>query len=217
MVYHRAMKTPQPITDLPIILLAAGQSSRMRGRDKLLEKIDGVTLLRLQVRRARAATAGLVLVALPSAPHPRYSAIDGYDVTPVSVPDAASGMTASLRRALQALPTKTPAVMILLADLPELETEDLAAVFEAVDLDTDTVVWRGVTSGGAFGHPLVVRSKLFCPLMQLTGDTGGADVIGQHRNKTVAVPLPGNRALRDLDTPEEWAAWRAARNTSGEN
>ena len=54
MVYDRVMTTSHPRSDLPIILLAAGQSSRMRGRDKLLEKIDGVTLLGLQVRRARA-------------------------------------------------------------------------------------------------------------------------------------------------------------------
>ena len=99
MVYDRFMTTSHPRSDLPIILLAAGQSSRMRGRDKLLEKIDGVTLLGLQVRRARAATKGPVLVALPPAPHPRYAIIKDCDVTHVAVPDAASGMTASLRRA----------------------------------------------------------------------------------------------------------------------
>lgn len=216
MVYDRTMSMSQPKTDLPIILLAAGQSSRMRGRDKLLEKIDGVTLLRLQAERARAATKGPVLVALPPAPHPRYAQIADCDVIPIAVPDAASGMSASLRRALQALPYDTTAVMILLADLPELETGDLSAVFDMVDLDSDTVVWRGVTETGAFGHPLVVRSMLFGPLMALSGDTGGAEVIRGYRNRMLAVPLPDARALRDLDTPEEWAAWRAARNTSGQ-
>ena len=211
MVYDRVMTTSHPRSDLPIILLAAGQSSRMRGRDKLLEKIDGVTLLGLQVRRARAATKGPVLVALPPAPHPRYAIIKDCDVTHVAVPDAASGMTASLRRALQALPPNTPAVMILLADLPELETEDLVTVFGAVDLSSDSVVWRGTTSKGAVGHPLVVRAELFEPLLALRGDTGGAAVIKQYRNNTVPVALPGDRALRDLDTPEDWAAWHAAR------
>ncbi|NBR54129.1 MAG: nucleotidyltransferase family protein, partial [Rhodobacteraceae bacterium] len=38
----------------PILILAAGKSSRMRGRDKHLEEIDGVPLLR---RLALAALA----------------------------------------------------------------------------------------------------------------------------------------------------------------
>ena len=37
---------------IPIVILAAGASSRMRGRDKLLELVDGVALLRRQVERA---------------------------------------------------------------------------------------------------------------------------------------------------------------------
>ena len=58
--------------DLPILILAAGQSSRMRGRDKLLEEIDGVPLLRRQVDMARAAGLGSVFVTVPEVPHPRH-------------------------------------------------------------------------------------------------------------------------------------------------
>ena len=70
--------------NIPIILLAAGQSSRMRGRDKLLEMVDGQPLLRRQAAMALAVTDAPVLVALPAAPHPRYDAIEGLAVTPVS-------------------------------------------------------------------------------------------------------------------------------------
>ena len=91
------------MTDLRIILLAAGQASRMRGRDKLLEAVEGQPLLRRQAAMARRATSGPVLVALPPAPHPRYGALDDLDVTPLPVPDAAEGMNASLRTAFAAL------------------------------------------------------------------------------------------------------------------
>ena len=217
MVYDAVMVPSPPLTELPIILLAAGSSSRMRGRDKLLEQVNGMSLLRLQTTRARAATAGPVLVTLPPAPHPRYAELIGCDATPVTVPDAASGMSASLRRGLLALPPRTAAVMILLADLVALETADLVTVFDKVDLTTDAMVWRGVTSKGKPGHPLVVRSTLFAALMTLQGDTGGAEVIRQHAGQTIPVPLPGNRALLDLDTPDDWAAWRAAQNTAPEH
>ncbi|MGI9368384.1 MAG: NTP transferase domain-containing protein, partial [Ruegeria sp.] len=80
------------MTDIPIILLAAGQSSRMRGVDKLLQQVDTEPLLR---RTARLAlSAGSVIVALPPAPHPRYAALEGLDVRSVAVPDAAEGINA---------------------------------------------------------------------------------------------------------------------------
>ena len=60
---------------IPILILAAGQSARMRGRDKLAEPVGGVPLLRRQA--AMAAEVGDVCVALPRADHPRAALLDG--------------------------------------------------------------------------------------------------------------------------------------------
>ncbi len=40
---------------LPILILAAGASTRMRGRDKLMEPVEGRPLIRRQAEMARAA------------------------------------------------------------------------------------------------------------------------------------------------------------------
>ena len=198
-------------SDLPIILLAAGASSRMRGADKLLERVDGLPLLARQARMARAATRGPVIVALPPAPHPRYATLEGAGVTPLPVPAAAEGMSASLRTAIAALPPSTPAAMVLLADLPDLTAADLRAVLDAVDLAGPDLIWRGATDSGAPGHPIVFRADLFGALAELTGDSGGREVVAAAADRVRLVPLPGERARSDLDTPEAWAAWRAAR------
>ena len=196
---------------MPIIVLAAGASSRMRGRDKLLEKIDGVPLLRAQVRKALEVAAGPVLVALPPAPHSRYDVLEGLPVVAVPVADAAEGMNASLRAAFAALPRGATHAMVLLADLPDLTADDLRYVIEAVDPAAETQVWRGTTEDGASGHPIIFRSDLFAEFATLSGDSGGREVIARAEGRVVKVPLPGQRARRDLDTPEDWTAWRAAR------
>jgi len=194
---------------LPVILLAAGASTRMRGRDKLLEEVDGQPLLRRQARLAQGI--GPVIVALPPAPHPRYTALSGLDVTALPIAEAAEGMGASLRAAFAALPAQTPAAMVMLADMPELQAEDLARLAEAVDTDSDTLIWRAATSGGAPGHPIVFAAALFELLKQLTGDDGGRAVVQRAADRVYMVPLPGDRARLDLDTPEDWAAWRQGR------
>jgi CTP:molybdopterin cytidylyltransferase MocA len=197
--------------DLPILILAAGQSSRMRGRDKLLEEIDGVPLLRRQVDMACAAALGPVFVTVPEAPHPRHDILSTTGITTVVVPDATIGMSASLRRGLAALPDTTTAVMILLADLPDLTTHDLRCVAQAVVVHPSKRIWRGATADGAPGHPIVFARALFPALKGLSGDQGGAAVVRDHSDDVHLVHLPADHARRDLDTPEDWGRWRAER------
>lgn len=201
---------------IPIILLAAGQSARMRGADKLAEEIEGEPLLRVMARRARAATDGPVLVALPPAPHPRYAMLDGLDVTPVPVDRADEGMNASLSTAMAILPEDAPAVMILLADLPDLQENHIRITLQAVAKYPDNLIWRGTTAGGNPGHPVVFARALFPELRTLTGDSGAQSVVKAHKDRVALIPLPGDAALNDLDTPEDWARWRAAQTQKTE-
>ncbi|MEO9780193.1 MAG: nucleotidyltransferase family protein [Sedimentitalea sp.] len=199
-----------PVTDMPILLLAAGQSSRMRGIDKLLQEVDGKPLIRRQADIARAVTSGPVIVALPPEPHPRYDALVGANVEVLPVPMAAEGMNASLRTGFAALPADVDAAMLLLCDLPELTQADLARIALAHDPNSDTLIWRGTTQDGKPGHPIVFSSKLFGEFSGLTGDGGGREVVKAAGTHIAHIPLPGNRARLDLDTPEDWAKWRAA-------
>ncbi len=199
------------MTDIPILLLAAGQSSRMGGKDKLLQIVDGQPLL----RRAAliALRAAPVIVALPPAPHPRHDVLDGLDLDRIGIPDAREGMNASLRGALAHVSADARAAMILLADLPEITTEDLTAVLGSVRSHPDKLIWRGATAGGKPGHPVVFDHSLFDCLSHLSGDQGAQSVVRANSENVHLHTLPGQNALLDLDTPEDWAAWRAKRGT----
>jgi CTP:molybdopterin cytidylyltransferase MocA len=192
---------------LPILILAAGQSSRMRGTDKLFEKIDGVALLRRQIDAALAVSPQLY-VALPCSDHPRVALLTDTKAQPIVVPQAADGMGVTLREGVAALPP-CPAFMVVLADLAALEATDLQAMLTARTDHPNHLIWRGATDAGKPGHPVLFDASLRSAFNMLSGDTGGAPILKTQKDQTYLVPLPGNRALLDLDTPEEWAAWRA--------
>lgn len=192
----------------PILILAAGQSSRMRGADKLLQDIDGAPLLAHVVERA-AATGHPVFTAMPGPQHPRYSIMRGLPTACYDVPDAAEGMSGTLRGAVKRLPP-CDAFMLLLADLPEIQTSDMNAVFAARKAHPDNLIWRGATETGKPGHPIIFDARLRPEFAELSGDTGGDAIVKAHKADTALVALPDNRARLDLDTPEEWDAWRAA-------
>lgn len=194
------------MSGLVVLILASGASSRMRGRDKLLEKVGDRPLL--QVICDRAARAGLpVFVTVPDLNHPR-SALTGA-ATLVSVPDAAEGMAAAIRRGVAALPQNCAGVMILPADMPEIETEDLkhmAAQFQG----ESGPIQRATAEDGTAGHPVLFPRRLFAALGKVRGDQGARAVLEGEAVHFTA--LPARHATTDLDTPEAWAQWRASQH-----
>jgi len=188
---------------LGIIILAAGQSRRMRGGDKLLETVQGQPLLR-RIQQAAAATGCPVWVALPGPSHPRAAHLLPAS-QPVYVPDAALGLSASIRRAVAALPEDISAAMITPADMPELTSADFSALATAYRGQ----ILRATSAHGQAGHPVIFPRSYFSDLGQLTGDQGARAVVANAADLH-SVALPGTHATTDLDTPEAWAEWRAA-------
>lgn len=187
------------MTPLTILIPAAGASSRMKGADKLLELVEDQPLLRRQV-----------LMALPLAPvivtlrpdDPRALVLQDLTLTILPVPDAATGLSASLRAAARMVRT---ALMILPADMPALTSADLATVIAAFDQAPQTS-HRGASANGTPGHPVILPARYLPEIMLLSGDSGARSILA--RDGVTLVPLPGDHATTDLDTPEDWARWR---------
>jgi len=190
-----------------VLLLAAGSSSRMRGGDKLLEPVAGRPLL-AQVAQAAIGTGVPVTVALPPDRPARAAALQGLALRPVTVPNPQDGMAESLKAGLAGIPAAA-GVMLLLADLPEITTQDLRRILDCWQEEPQAIL-RGAAADGTPGHPVCFPPDLRDDLMTLKGDEGAKSVLVRHRARLRLVPLPGHHATTDLDTPEDWAAWRAA-------
>ncbi|HPG21848.1 MAG TPA: nucleotidyltransferase family protein [Amaricoccus sp.] len=197
------------------ILLAAGEARRMRGRDKLLEAIGGRPALRHAAEAALASRADRVLVVLPPEAAPRREALAGAAVEIVVAADCTEGMAASLRAGLEAVDPGTDAVVILLADMPEIGSEAIDRLIAAFDPAAGREILRATAADGRPGHPVLFGRRFFGQLAALKGDRGARSVIaGAPAGSVLHVPIAGRAALLDLDTPEDWDAWRAGRGGS---
>lgn len=183
---------------IPILILAAGRSSRMRGRDKLLEPVGAHTLIRHQALTAMATDAQ-VWVTVPTS-HPRGAEISDLPIHTVEIPPQL-GMGDSLRHGVNALPTGSP-FMVHLADIPGVTHAHMIEMMQAFD---GTTVLRA-TSGGKPGHPIIFPSAMRPLFNTLHGDTGAKSLLTGC--KLAYHPLRDGVATTDLDTPEDWAEWR---------
>ena len=194
----------------PVILIpAAGQSSRMRGRDKLLEPIGGIPLLRLRVEAA-LATGHRVLVTLPLGHDKRQVILKDLDQTRLNLrvlQDADEGISASIRAGANWCDNiGVNSLMVMLADLPEIRSTDLTEMITIFTASPGTIL-RACDDQGKAGHPVIFPHQFFPHLRKLSGDSGAKDLL---RTQTVQLhPLSGTRATTDLDTPESWEEWHS--------
>jgi molybdenum cofactor cytidylyltransferase len=211
-VQPRAGAVPGPVPARPrvaVIVLAAGAARRMRGRDKLLEPLgDGRPVLRHAAEAALASQASEVVVVLPPGAEGRREALGGTGARVVEAPDWAEGMAASLRAGLAAVAPETDAVVVLLADMPEVRSRDIDRLIAAFDPAEGREICRAVTADGVAGHPVLFGRRFFETLGALSGDRGARDVLREGSEFVTDVPTPGRSAVVDLDTPEDWESWR---------
>lgn len=188
---------------LVCLIPAAGASSRMRGRDKLMELVDGAPLLSVMVARVRPLL-DRVIVTVPSLDHPRAGVVGEAEV--IAVPEAHEGMSASLRRG--ALAAQGSAIMVLPGDMPDLGADELQSIISGFHHDPHAII-QATSANGIPGHPVIFPADLIAGFAELRGDAGAKPILLAHAGRIRRVALPGDHAVTDLDTPEAWAAWRA--------
>ncbi len=194
-----------------IAILAAGSSTRMAGADKLMLDLGGVTLLRQSVLRA-LATQRPVYVAMAASNAPRCAEIGDLPARQVPVASPGDGLATSLRAVADALPATTTGLLIALADMPDITTDDLSLLLDTFEkAGADTVV-RATDQDGTPGNPVILPARLFAALTRLRGDMGARNLIKSEDK--ISVALPADHATVDLDTPEDWTNW-VAKNPPG--
>ena len=207
---------PQPRARRPVaarphvevLILAAGAGRRMRGADKLMQEVGGRPLLAHLVAEAVASRADAVRVMLPEGS-------DRAGVVPpdliVTVPDPGEGMAASIRAGLAARAPEADAVIVMLADMPEIAAADLDRLIAGYSPADGREIVRATDADGTPGHPILFGARFFETLARIEGDRGARDILRDAAEFTVEVALAGKAATTDLDTPEAWAEWRARR------
>ncbi|WP_294220095.1 nucleotidyltransferase family protein [uncultured Shimia sp.] len=196
-------------TNIAILILAAGSSSRMRGGDKLLELIDGQPLLQKMAKQA-CAVSPTVLICLRPNDISRRVVLQGLECVVVEVPDASEGMAHSLRAGIAKLPGNCSAVMVIPADMPELTQSDFETIAQSHEDAPDAII-RATSAENHPGHPVLFPARLFGELRGVSGDVGAKDVLERNMLSVKLFKLPDAHAVTDLDTPEEWRTWRDSR------
>lgn len=193
------------------VLLAAGAGRRMGGRPKPLLRRDGETLLARQIRLLAQAGVRRIAVVLGHHAAPLTEALqqvaapDDVDLTSVTNPAPDAGPGGSLRLGLAALPEAAPVLLVLLADQPLLEVEDIAAVLAAWRQRAVGVQLVVPQHAGVPGHPIALDGALREEVLAGEGAEGLSAWRRAHPERVQRLTLAHARCSTDVDTPEDAA------------
>jgi len=206
---------PQPRADeapagrkAAAIVLAAGRSTRMGGPNKLLADVGGRPMVRIAVEQALASKARPVIVVTGHQRERVEEALAGLPVTFVHNPDFAQGLSTSLKAGVAALPQEADGVIVCLGDMPQVDAALIDRLISGFDPERGALVVVP-TIAGKRGNPVVWSRRFFAELAGLDGDVGARHLIATYPEAVVEVPVDGNAAFTDIDTPDALEAVRA--------
>ncbi|MCY7352918.1 MAG: nucleotidyltransferase family protein [Cytophagaceae bacterium] len=190
----------------PLVILAAGQSSRL-GQPKQLVSFRGKTLLHRAVDTALSVSvAGWqtpLAVVLGAQAEACWSEIETLTIDRLTNDDWAGGMASSVHRAVEwAVDQAADALILLLCDQPFVTPDLLVSLIETHRLTGSSIV-ASVYDNGTVGVPVLFAKNRFSDLLALHGDRGAQVLLRQYPELVVTIPFPEGKF--DLDTPEDLA------------
>ena len=179
------------------VVLAAGRATRFGGT-KVLATLQGTPLVRHVVDRvAQAGVERIVVTAGDDAASLR-AVLAGTIAEVVGVPDAAAGLSASLRGGVEALAGDVSAFVVALGDQPLVDPQlvtRLCEVWAATNAAAVVPVYRD----GQRGNPVLFDATMRPRLRALAGDVGARDLLRAMGDRVLEVRVDAD-APRDVDT-----------------
>jgi molybdenum cofactor cytidylyltransferase len=190
------------------VVLAAGRSTRMGAINKLIAEIGGKPLVRIAAEQALASRAKPVIVVTGHEHERVEAALAGLPVRFVHNPDYADGLGTSLKAGIAVVPADADGVVVCLGDMPQVDAGLIDKLIAAIDPERGGLVVVPSIDGRR-GNPVVWSRRFFHDLTAISGDIGARHLIGSYAEAVVEVPVAGEAALTDVDTPESLSAVKA--------
>lgn len=195
--------------NIAAIVLAAGQSSRMEGSNKLLEEFRGMPLVRHAVEAALASRASPVIVVTGKDSDAIKRALTGLDVRFIDNLDYAEGLSSSLKAGIRAIPEESSGAVVCLGDMPQVSSGLIDRLLAGFAPERGAMIVAPVKDKQR-GNPVVWARRFFPELLKLEGDMGARKLARFYDEGLLEIEVADETAFADIDTPEALAAARKA-------
>ena len=183
------------------ILLAAGQSKRMNGENKLTKEIQGIPLIKHSVKNILASSIDELIVVLGYQKEIIEKLIDkNKKIKFVFNKDFESGMASSIKTGLNNLPVKTEAFFICLGDMPMVNQEVYNQLIRSRNNKEIIVpIYKGQQ-----GNPVLFSKSIKEKIMTIQGDVGAKRILELNEDKVLNIEINDSSITKDFNTMDNF-------------
>ncbi len=193
------------------ILLAAGQSLRMNGENKLIKEIDGIPLINYSIKNILGSSISEVIVILGHEDKKIKNIIDrNKKINFIYNDDFKSGMASSIKIGISNISKKADAFFVCMGDMPNVNQNIYNKLIKArynynkklkPQHRKEIVI---PTYEGKNGNPILFSKFMKKDIMTIKGDIGAKEIIKLNEKKVLHIPFGGNGVILDFDTQEDF-------------
>ena len=201
------------------ILLAAGQSKRMVGKNKLTKEIKGIPLIKLSVKNILASSIDELIIVLGHQKEIIEELIDKKEkIKCVFNKNFESGIASSIKIGLDNLSEKTEAFFICLSDMPYINKEIYDQLIDSKKNNQTKEIFVPYYENQQ-GNPILFSITMRNKINEVLGDLGAKKIIMQNSKKTFRLLTKDKGVVTDFNTQLsflniEWSMESSKTNSS---
>ena len=183
------------------ILLAAGQSKRMKGENKLTKKIRGIPLINYSVKNILNSNIDELIIVLGYQNTILRKIIKkNIKIKFIYNKNYKSGMASSIKIGLKNLSKKTDFFFICLGDMPLINKDIYNQLIKHRNIN-DIIV---PTYKSKQGNPVLFSQVMKKKINNILGDLGAKKILKSNKNKIFFLKFTNKKILKDYNTVDNF-------------
>jgi len=193
------------------ILLAAGESSRMKGENKLIKEIKGIPLINYSIKNILASSVDEIVVVTGYESEKVENIIGKHKkIKFVYNKDFKNGISSSIKKGLNTISNKAEAFFICLGDMPNVNQNIYNKLIKSrfnynkklrLEHKKEIII---PTFDGKNGNPVLFSKFMKDKIMLIEGDSGAKNIIELNKNKVLNVSFDNEAVILDFDIQEHF-------------
>ena len=185
------------------ILLAAGQSKRMGGDNKLIKKYNKKYLINYIVGTLIKSKVDKIIIVLGfQSPKVRKITAKNEKINFIYNKNYKSGISSSIKTGLKRVSKKNIGFLIVQADMPLISKNIINSICYAIKNNKKEII--APTYKGKIGNPVGFKISIIKKLNKIRGDYGAKKMIQKNKIKLALIKVRSKSILKNFNTQKDF-------------
>jgi molybdenum cofactor cytidylyltransferase len=185
------------------ILLAAGQSKRLKGENKLIKKFKNEPLINHVLNSLVKSKVNKIIIVLGyQSKKLKKIIIKNNKNLFTTNKKFKSGMSTSIKSGLRKISKKDKGFIIVQSDMPFIKSSDINKIYNSIKKGKSLV--HALKFKSKVGNPIGFDISVVNKFKKIKGDVGAKFMVKRLKKNTNFIKVSSNRILKDFDLKKDF-------------